>query len=240
MTIPNFSLENPPPTIADVVITEQMVYNKLRSLKIDKSPGPDGWPTVVLKEISDVICAPLSMIFKMSVQSGTLPESWQVGYVIPIHKSGSQQNPSTFRLVSLTSVIGKVLESLIRDVVLNHLLENNLMSPYQHGFLPQRSCCTQLITAMNHWTESLQQGYHTDVIYFDFCKAFDTVPHLRLLRKLDAYGISGNLLKWIKSFLTCRKQHVEINGQYSSWVFSQEWGSTRFCPGPSPLCHLCE
>jgi len=109
----------------------------------------------------------------MSVQSGTLPESWQVGYVIPIHKSGSQQNPSTFRLVSLTSVIGKVLESLIRDVVLNHLLENNLMSPYQHGF------------------------YHNGHI--------------------DAYGISGNLLKWIKPFLSCRKQRVEINGQYSSW-----------------------
>ena len=200
-----------------MAITEQMVYNKLRSLKIDKSPGPDSWPTVVLKEISDVICIPLSMIFTMSVQSGTLPESWQVGHVIPIHKSGSQQNLSNFRPVSLTSVLGKILKSLIHDVVLNHLLENNLMSPYQHGFLPQKPCSTQLITAMNHWTESLQQEYLTDVIYSDFYKVFDTVPHLRLLCKLDAYGISGNLLKWIKLFLTCRKQCVDINGQYSSW-----------------------
>jgi len=112
------------------------------SLEIDKSPGPDGWPTVVLKEISDGICTPLSTIFNMSIQSGTLPESWRVGHVMPIHKSGSQQNPSNFRPVSLTSVLGKVMDSLIYDVVLNHLLENNLMSPYQHGFLPQRSCST--------------------------------------------------------------------------------------------------
>jgi len=153
----------------------------------------------------------------MPVQSGTLPESWRVGHVIPIHKSGSQQNPSNIRPVSLTSVLGKILESLIHDVVLNLLLENNLMSPYQHGFLPQRSCSTQLITAMNHWTESLQQGYCSDVIYFDFRKAFDTVPHLRLLHKLEVYGISGKLLKWIKSFLTCGKQCVVINSQYSFW-----------------------
>jgi len=91
------------------------------------------------------------------------------------------------------------------------------MSLYQHGFLPQRSCSTQLITAINHWTESLQQGYHTNVIYFDFHKAFDTVPHLRLLHKLEAHGISGKLLKWIKLFFTCRKQRVVINGQYSPW-----------------------
>ena len=76
---------------------------------------------------------------------------------------------------------------------------------------------TQLLTAMNYWTESLNSGYPVDIIYFDFKKAFDTVPHRRLLLKLKSYGIGGNLLSWINSFLTGRLQQVILNSVYSEW-----------------------
>ena len=70
---------------------------------------------------------------------------------------------------------------------------------------------------MDQWTSSIQSGIPIDIIYFDFQKAFDIVPHLRLLLKLTAYGISGNVLNWIKPFLVHRKQHVVINGEFSAW-----------------------
>ena len=70
---------------------------------------------------------------------------------------------------------------------------------------------------MNHWTESLNSGYATDIIYFDFKKAFDSVPHCRLLHKLKSYGISGNLLSWLNSFVTGRLQRVTLNNVYSKW-----------------------
>ena len=133
--------------------------------------------------------------------------------MVPIHKSGSQHNVANYRTISLTSVTYKVFESLIRDHMLTHLLDNNLLYPHQHGFIPHRSCNTadtQLVSVLDQWTSSIQSGIPIDVIYFDSQKAFITVPHSRLLLKLAAYGISGNLLNWIKSFLVHRKQGVVV------------------------------
>ena len=118
----------------------------------------------------------------------------------------------------LTSVIVKVLESIVKDSLLLHLFRHNILSDKQHGFIPHRSCCTQLLTALNDWTSALDQGFSTDVIYFDFSKAFDTVLHNRLFNKLRGYGVEGDLLEWFRSFLTDRFQRVQINGSVSSWV----------------------
>ena len=123
--------------------------------------------------------------------------------------------PITSCPISLTCVVSKVLESIIRDSMLHHLTVNGLISQQQHGFLPHRSCTSQLLTALNDWTCSLDQGYPIDVIYFDFRKAFDTVLHARLLLKLKEYGINGNLLCWLHGFLSNRRQRVSINGSFS-------------------------
>ena len=97
------------------------------------------------------------------------------------------------------------------------MLTNSLFSPSQHGLIAGRLCTTQLSKAMDYWTQSLNDGYPVDIIYLDFCKAFDSVPHNRLLTKLKAYGISGCLLDWIQNFLSGRKQRVVLNGSHSSW-----------------------
>ena len=170
---------------------------------------------VTLKETAAEISIPLSIIFSKSLQSGHLPECWKIANVVPIHKSGSRHFTNNYRPISLICVVGKVLESIIRDSMLHHLTVNGLISQQQHGFLPHCSCTSQLLTAINDWTCSIDQGYPIDVIYFDFRKAFDTVPHARLLLKLKEYGINGNLLCWLDGFLSNRRQRVSINGSFS-------------------------
>ena len=97
-------------------------------------------------------------------------------------------------------------------------MDVDLLSSNQHGFIPRRSCCTQLLHALNNWTISWDEHLSADVVYFDFSKAFDSVPHARLLLKLQAYGINGQLLSWFKNFLTGRCQCVKINSVLSSWT----------------------
>ena len=135
--------------------------------------GPDGWPPAILRELSDIICVPLAIIYKKIVAIWNSPselESWRVGHVVPIHKSGSPHNVANYRPISLTSVTCKVLESLIRDHILAHLSNNNLLSPHQHGFIPHRSCNTHLVNVMDQWTSSIQSGIPIDVISLTFEK----------------------------------------------------------------------
>ena len=135
----------------------------------------------------------------------------------PVYKKGGRSSLNNYRPITLTSVVGKILESIIRDHILDHLIRYNLLSAQQHGFVPGKSRVSLLITAMDHWTQAYNSGYNTDIIYFDFSKAFDTVPHLRLLHKLEVYGIQDKLLMWFKIFLVGRQQCVVLNNIQSSW-----------------------
>ncbi len=117
--------------------------------------------------------------------------------------------------MSLTAVVCKVMESIIRDNLTNHLDKKPLLSEHQHGFTKRRSCITHKET-MEMWTSTLDEAGNIDAIYLDFMKAFDKVPHCRLLSKLEAYNITGKLHSWLKEFLTGRKQHIAVLGAVSS------------------------
>ena len=104
------------------------------------------------------------------------------------------------------------MERIIRNEIVNHMTENNLFTTYQHGFIDGKSCTTQLLEYMK---TSLRNGMN--IIYLGFQKAFDKVPHKRLLKKLHAYGIRGQVYEWIKEFLNKRQQRVTINGSKSYW-----------------------
>ena len=205
-------------SLSSINITPSIVFDKLVSLQTGKLPGPDGWPAEVFKQCADQLCVPLSVLFVKSLVGGILPEDWKIGYITPIYKKGNKTKVNNYRPVCLTSVVIKILESIIRDALSNYITNNNLLSPNQHGFIPRRSCCTQLLHAINNWTISWDEHLSTDVVYFDFSKAFDSVPHARLLLKLQAYGINGQLLSWFKNFLTGRRQCVKINSVLSSWT----------------------
>ncbi len=124
---------------------------------------------------------------------------------------GSKHDATNYRPASLTSVVCKILKKLIRKEIVQHMKKKNLFSSYQHGFLGKRSCLSNLLTTMEEWTGILEDKGSVDCVYLDFMKAFDTVPHQKLLQKLHGYQIRGKVHNWIKQFLTGRYQRVIVN-----------------------------
>ena len=136
---------------------------------------------------------------------------------MPIYKKGSKAAAGNYRPVSLTSVCCKVMESIVKDDIMAHLGRNRLIRDTQHGFRPGKSCTTNLLEFLEELTEAADKGISTDVIYLDFAKAFDKVPFERLISKVTAHDIGGQMRAWIKAWLNDRKQRVVINGQSSGW-----------------------
>ena len=145
------------------------------------------------------------------MSEGHIPDDWKTAEVRPIFKKGAKTSPDNYRPVSLTSVVCKVFEKLVRDALYDHMVKSNLLSPDQFGFCPGRSCVTQLLVTINDWMFSLDNKIPVDAAYLDFSKAFDSVPHQRLLHKLNSYGVRGKILDWVESFLSNRTQYVSIN-----------------------------
>ena len=202
--------------IGNINITQKMVEDKLQKLNVNKSCGPDGVHPYVLQRTAKEMSVPLALIFQKSLEEGVCPKEWKCANVTPIHKKGDRTDPSNYRPVSLTSQICKVLESIIRDKIVKHLTENNLLNDAQHGFREGRSCLTNLLETIEQWTEIIDEGDCIDVAYLDFRKAFDLVSHEHLIYKLSKYGINGQILNWIKDYLNERTQRVVIRGTASS------------------------
>ena len=203
--------------MVNLSITTEQVQKSLTGLNPNKATGPDGIPPRLLKELSNVLSIPIAMIMNKSIQEGMLPSNWKTAHVVPIFKKGKKNLAGNYRPVSLTSVTCKVLETLVREKLIDHLDENNLITDSQHGFVGGRSCSTNLLAVLDIWTEIIEGDGAVDTIYLDFAKAFDTVPHERLLHKLRGLGIQGAILEWIRSFLSDRTQKVVIDGEESEW-----------------------
>jgi len=203
--------------LSQVRFTVKGVKDKIRDLKQDSAPGPDGITPLLLKELSADAAPALAAIFNKSLEEGIVPADWKEANVTPIFKKGSKSVPSNYRPVSLTSVACKIMESLIRDDVTKHLEVNKLIKGSQHGFMKGRSCTTNLLEFLEKATTVVDGGGNFDVIYLDFAKAFDKVPKQRLMKKVRAHGIRGPLLNWINEWLSGRRQRVVLNGKFSSW-----------------------
>lgn len=199
-------------------ISESSIKTKLEALKVEKSPGPDMIHSKVLKELAPQLSKALKYIFDMSLCACDIPDEWKCSTVCTIFKKGSKSSVSNYRPISLTCIVCKILESFIREHILSYFKKNMLFSSYQYGFIPGRSTVLQLITLLDKWTRHLENGGQLDIIYTDFEKAFDKVPHRRLLSKLSSYGIHVQLIKWIENFLCYRKYQVKINTEVSAWA----------------------
>ena len=141
----------------------------------------------------------------------------KIADVTPIFKTGDPTSSSNYRPISLTSVPGKLLESIIKDRVVAHLEEHRLIGNSQHGFLHGRSCLTNLLEFFSYVFDEFDHSKAVDIIYLDFRKAFDKVPHERLLAKVESIGVRGCVLQWIRSWLSDRSQRVVVNGSASGW-----------------------
>ena len=158
---------------SDISFTQQDVLDVLTKLRIDTADGPDELSARFLTEIKDHIVYPLFIIFRKSLDEGSVPDDWKSANISPIFKKGNRNMADNYRPVSLTSLICKTFESIIRDAVIRHLEDNSLLRDSQHRFRKRRSCLTNLLTFMDKVTGYLDSGVPVDTVFLDFAEAFD-------------------------------------------------------------------
>ena len=203
--------------LGPLVVTPELVAKKIKAMKDNKSPGVDGIPPKLLMETVEQISIPLARVFNLSLKEGVVPFEWKEANIIPLFKKGSRNKSENYRPVSLTTVICKLLERLIKDHMVDFLVKHKLLNSSQHGFHKARSCLTNMLCFLEEITKWIDVGSPVDIIYLDFQKAFDKVPHQRLLLKLKAHGIGDSITDWIEQWLTDRRQRVVVDGEVSNW-----------------------
>ena len=201
-----------------IIITEEIVRKKIKKLNPNKSPGPDGFHPRVIKEVEEEIAPHLGGIYILSLRQKKAVKDWKLQNIAPVFKKGCKNDPGNYRPISLTSVPGKMLESIIVDNMVDHLETNNLILESQHGFRSGRSCLTNLLDFFHDMFSIYDNSRAIDILYLDFQKAFDKVPHKRLMAKVRSLGIIDEVGDWIEDWIGGRKQRVVINGESSEWV----------------------
>ena len=208
---------SPYPTIGHLHIHRPGVVKQLKNINPAKASGPDELPPKLLKLVAHEIAPALSFIFQQSYNCGVVPTQWRQALVAPIHKSGLKSDPSNYRPISLTCICCKVMEHIVLSDLSKHLAANNILTEDQHGFRQRLSTTTQLTSVVHDWSSILQKCSQVDIVFLDFQKAFDRVPHQRLRSKLENYGVIRDSQAWIMSLLCNRKQAVVVDGSRSSW-----------------------
>ena len=201
------------PTMTHITIHASGVENILRNLNPHKATCPDAIPTHLLFELSAEVAPTLTFVFQMTLDIGQIPNDWRMVYIVPVYKTGDKCSAEKYHPVSITSICSKVIEHYAPFRQKLYILLDA-----HHGFRKKHSCETRLITIIEDMTCNLSNGTQIDAVFLDFAKAFNKVPHQRLLLKLEYYDIRSNTLQWIGSFLSNRKQCVIVEGVSSNVV----------------------
>ena len=202
-------------TVHKVEVTQAQVEHILRGLDTKKATGPDDVSPHLLKQCARELSVPLTTVFTACPQENIWPSAWKEARVVPVHKRSSRSDPKNYRPISLLSVVGKVFERIVAEVICRHLSENYLLSDQQFGFRPGRSTSDLLMLLTRNWQDALDDGQDTVVVALDIAGAFDRVWHGGLLEKLRAKGIQGDLLLLLGNYLQGRTLQVVVNGQAS-------------------------
>lgn len=185
-----------------------MIIRASSQLKTSYNPGPDGFPSVLLKRHIDLLVTPLLLIFRSSLRNGVFPSCWKCAHMFPVYKKGDRRDIDNYRGITSLSAVSKLFELVIMEPLRAHCKQ--LLSGDQHGFTPGRSTTSNLLCLTTYITDSMVRHTQTDVIYTDLTAAFDLINHRIAIAKLDRLGIGGNLLQWFQSYLTNRKLKVVI------------------------------
>ena len=188
----------------------------LANIKTHKASGPDKISNRVLKELHAQLAPPMTALFNQSLTTGSIPTDWSNALITPVYKKGNVHIAANYCPVSLTCVACKLLEHIVCSHILTFLEEHSLLTPLQHGFRKAHSCETQLLITIDDFFSAYDNNIQTDVGVLDFSRAFDTVPHERLIGKLAHYGVQGQVNSWIRAFLTNRQMQVVVDGEFSS------------------------
>ena len=200
------------PDIPSLVVHPRGVEKLLAELNPKKASGPDEIPARILQTLAKEVAPALTAIFSQSITQAVLPQQWKKAWITPVFKKGGRADPANYRPVSLTSIACKLLEHVVCTHIRGHADRHGILDEANHGFRAKHSTETQLLLTTHDMLKNRDKGKQLDVIILDFSKAFDTVPHQRLLGKLQHYGINSNLLDWIQAFLVGRTQAVLVDG----------------------------
>jgi len=187
----------------------------INTLDPKKAWGYDDLSVRLLKDAKDFVCEPIAHVLNLSLTTGIFPNKLKVARVVPIFKKGDRKLPGNYRPISILPIISKVYEKIVNGRLLKFLEDNSLFYEHQYGFRHGYSTKLSLINLINQITKYTDEGRMTVGIFIDFAKAFDTIDHSILLKKLEHYGIRGVPLDWFKDYLTNRQQFVNYDSAQS-------------------------
>ena len=192
------------------------VEKELRSLKRKKATGADDVPPGILKDAASSVAKPLAHIINLSLNSSSVPSDWKVAKVIPLHKKGDKSLPSNYRPISVFPICSKIMEKAVHRQLIDYLESEKLLSDQQYGYRKYRSTELASIHLTDDIRKSVDKGELVGALFVDLSKAFDTLSHAIMSKKLQSYGIRGIALQWFTSYLFDRKQFCEVDGVRSS------------------------
>lgn len=211
-----FKLNKNFPTIFIEPATENEIFNIVMSLKNSNSSGVDNISSNILKCVAQFIKAPLTYLVNWSLNTGIFPDELKTAKIVPLYKKGNQSCVENYRPISMLSVISKILEKVVFNRMKNFLSAYNILNMAQHGFREGRSTQTAILGFLKSLYENLDNNKKCLGLFMDLSKAFDLVDHAFLINKLEKYGFRGRLGDWLLSYLSDRKQIVDIDGTRSN------------------------
>ena len=196
--------------------TVDTIYKLLRKIDEKKSVGLDNIPNKSLKIAADAVAPSLTTIFTASINTGIFPQEWKESRVSPVYKSGARNDSSNYRPISVIPVIAKIFEKIVYDQLYEYLNNYNHLTTCRSGFRSLHSTLTALVEATNSWSVNIDNGLVNGVVFIDLKKAFDTIDHNVILKKLGNYDVEFNSLEWFESCLTNGTQKCRVNDHLSS------------------------
>ena len=218
--------------------TTNKILALIKNLPNKRSSGYDKISNLLLKSLSAHITVPLEIIFNKSIEEGVFPVNMKKADIVPLYKSKDKQECSNYRPISLLITLSKLLEKIVYKRVYQFLEKTGQIFPSQYGFRTSHSCENAVSELLSTIIKGKEQGLYTVSLFLDLSKAFDSLEHEMMLRKLEAYGIRGNMLQWFRSYISERqlrtKCHISSSGQieYSEYKPIKYGTLQGSCLGP--------